>query len=386
MMPEANELLATIRRGRAAIDSLLEQSPSQGHRAKRMAEVLRSLWPSAPLAACALREEYQWQVMALDQTGSPRVDWADAVRKELTQRGTGGPGLDAARLASLTGQPLALEEIALRDSLLGILALAVPEDTMPELDAEVRALLGALSPYLGLRLGLEDLERERQALWEELAGQAGMARVGEVAGSMVHEVNNFLNVCQLHVAVLEMEVPESLRPDLKEITRQGAELTALIKHLQRYRQSQQPPLQAVDFNAAVRAAVATQDRQRGAGPAVHLQLAAGLLPVLGSIADLKRLSAFLLANAAAAGADALIVRTQRNAGWAALHLEDNGPGIPPDLLPRLFEPEVVCRPGTESLELAACKGLVRRLQGKIHGENRPEGGVVIVVELPIKSP
>jgi signal transduction histidine kinase len=67
-------------------------------------------------------------------------------------------------------------------------------------------------------------------------------------------------------------------------------------------------------------------------------------------------------------------------------MEDNGPGVAPELLPRLFEPEVVGRPGTQGLELAACKGLVRRLHGKIQADNLPGGGVAIVVELPVKTP
>jgi two-component system, NtrC family, C4-dicarboxylate transport sensor histidine kinase DctB len=394
MQSELTEILAALDRGRTAIDTLLGQASPSGQRAVRVAELLRSLRPAAPLAACALWEDGHWQAVVLDQAGGPRPDQADALRGELArQRGTGP--MSAARLAQALGWPdqrLASAEVAGRAALLGVLALAVPAGAAPEVEAGAQALLASCARHLALRLELEALERERDNLREELAALAGMARVGEVTGPMVHEVNNFLNVCQLHVAVLEAEVPEGLRADLTEIRRQGAALTALIKQLQKYRQRQQAGLQPVDLNAAVRAAVDALRRapvpgrhgERGA-PAVHLQLAPDLPPVPGSFADLKRLADFLLANAAAAGGDRLTVRTEAAAGKVVLRVEDSGPAIAPELLPRLFEPEVVGRPGTEALELAACKGLVRRLQGKILGENRPGGGVAVIVELTAKQ-
>jgi signal transduction histidine kinase len=400
MKPEVNEFLAALHRGRVAIDAMFEQTGRAGQRAEQVAEALHSLWPSAPLAAGAIWEDGQWRVKALDQAGVPLAEWADSVCRELTRHGTGGTGqgVHAVRLTQGRERPrLVAEEIALGGSFVGILALALPEAASPDTEAGARALLAELARHMALRLGLEAVERERDALREELASLAGLANVGEVTGPMVHEVNNFLNVCQLHVAVLEAEVPDDLRADLVEIRRQGTALTALLRELQKYRQSQQPGPRPVDLNTAVCAAVESFRQQGALGPeaqvlgrrktvpVVHLQLSDGLPPALGSLADMKRLIGFLLASAATAGADTLTVRTEERAGQLVLRLEDDGPGAAPEHLPRLFEPEGVGRPGTLSLELAACKGLVRRLHGTIQAANRHEGGVAVVVELPVKK-
>jgi len=104
---------------------------------------------------------------------------------------------------------------------------------------------------------------------------------------------------------------------------------------------------------------------------------------------LKRLSLIyllrlLLKNAAAVmtpGQGFIRIRTLHTGENVQLLVEDIGPTVPTELLHKLFEPTVICREGTNSLELAACRSIVRRCKGKIEAQNRPEGGLTIVVEL-----
>ena len=87
------------------------------------------------------------------------------------------------------------------------------------------------------------------------------------------------------------------------------------------------------------------------------------------------------------GAPELVaVRTEAVGNAVVLRVEDGGPGLPPEKLPRMFEPLGESRAGTNRLELAACRTLVRRFQGKIFAENRATGGLVLVVELPGERP
>jgi signal transduction histidine kinase len=111
--------------------------------------------------------------------------------------------------------------------------------------------------------------------------------------------------------------------------------------------------------------------------------------VSASRPDLQRLLRLLLVNAAASGGvSTIVVRTEAARPGARLVVEDNGPAIPADLMDRVFEPFIVARPApgvselnpTSELGLAFCKRLARRQQGNIHAENRPEGGVRVVVQ------
>jgi C4-dicarboxylate-specific signal transduction histidine kinase len=121
-----------------------------------------------------------------------------------------------------------------------------------------------------------------------------------------------------------------------------------------------------------------------AGVRVRLGLHDGPLAVSGTSVDLQRLCTFLVRNAAAVTPpDArVIVQTARAEGKVLLRVEDAGPAVAPEEVPELFAPYPFRRKGTNGLELAACKSLVRRLQGRIAAENNSAGGVTIIAELP----
>jgi two-component system C4-dicarboxylate transport sensor histidine kinase DctB len=71
-------------------------------------------------------------------------------------------------------------------------------------------------------------------------------------------------------------------------------------------------------------------------------------------------------------------------GRVILRVSDTGPGIPPDILPRLFEPFVTSKPaGTGlGLGLAISAQLLRAMDGTLDAANLPDGGACFVVDLP----
>jgi C4-dicarboxylate-specific signal transduction histidine kinase len=81
------------------------------------------------------------------------------------------------------------------------------------------------------------------------------------------------------------------------------------------------------------------------------------------------------------------VRTLRQGQTVLVQVSDNGPGIRPDVLPRLFEPFFTTKEvgkGT-GLGLAIAYGIVQEHGGQLHASNRQEGGAMFTVELPAGS-
>jgi signal transduction histidine kinase len=198
--------------------------------------------------------------------------------------------------------------------------------------------------------------------------------------AVAHDLNNCLNNILLQAAVLDQTKPE-LRPDTAVISQSARQAGNLVKKLQQVCQQHQPTLGAVDVNRLVREVA--PEAAGGGGAQLHLELAEPLPPVLGTPEDVGLLVRLLVENAAACLGERggrVTLRTEARSGSAILQVEDDGPAAEPDLLARLWEPFVRVRPGGDELRLSRCKGLVRRLQGSIRGENRSPGGMTFRVD------
>jgi signal transduction histidine kinase len=435
------EVLAALGRSRDKIDEILRSVDHSVARAPQLAEMMRSFWPSSPVYVCQLDDSDSSHLCVLDGSGIQRPEWDDLVSAALHQRGKGStrkPGdlIKAPQALKIAGYSLLFQEIALCASPVqkrasfpnwilrpkaeeagepaagrrwGFLAVAIPKNVSAETLAAARIWLSACGERLAARLQGKAQEDEVQVLQRELLEQSWLANTGELSSPLTHEFNNFLNIVLLHVALLEAEIPEKLRPELLELRRQGGSMTSLVKQFQQYRRRLLPVQRLVDINRVVldtvRGLTGPQSGPPGeflielppsskidsaglaqaAAVRLNLILTPAPLPVLGSAADLKRLCTFLLTNAAAAARQVdgtIAIRTDAVENNAFLRVEDTGPPVPPEMLFQFFEPATLGRPGTNSLELAACEIIVRRLQGKIRCENRAEGGVVVSVGLP----
>ncbi len=112
-----------------------------------------------------------------------------------------------------------------------------------------------------------------------------------------------------------------------------------------------------------------------------------LPPVLGRADELVQVWTNLLHNAVQAmgGRGHLGVRTQRHGdGFARVCIEDSGPGIPPEVLPRIFDAFFTTKPRGEGsgLGLNICRKIIESHGGRIEVETRP-GRTVFSVVLPL---
>jgi signal transduction histidine kinase len=112
-------------------------------------------------------------------------------------------------------------------------------------------------------------------------------------------------------------------------------------------------------------------------------------PVAGSTAKLGQVVLNLLVNALQAMAweprskKMLSIRLVPEDGWVRFEVADSGPGIPPDLLPHVFDPfSPAGRDRGTGLGLAISRTIVEEIGGHIEAENRPTGGALFRIRLP----
>ena len=79
---------------------------------------------------------------------------------------------------------------------------------------------------------------------------------------------------------------------------------------------------------------------------------------------------------------AVSLRTRAADGGVTIEVRDHGPGIAPDVLPRLFEPFFTTKPEGLGVGLPISRSILEAAGGRIRAENAADGGARFVVWLP----
>ena len=217
-----------------------------------------------------------------------------------------------------------------------------------------------------------------------LAAWAEMARI------IAHEIKNPLTPIRLSVEHLREvwrrgsgDFEAVLDECVTNVLRQTEELRRAASEFSDYARLPAPEIRATDISRLAREAAAAY----AGAPGVRwdLRIEGGLF----APADprlLSRVFSNLLGNAveALSGKPGEIrVIARRENGRAHLGVEDDGPGVVPEILPRLFDPYFSAKSGGTGLGLAIAKKIVEEHGGRIAAENRPEGGFRVRFDLPL---
>jgi signal transduction histidine kinase len=279
--------------------------------------------------------------------------------------------------------------------------LEVPRVGAREL-ADLAASIAAMTARLradedALRAKVDELERagrELRAAQDQIVRSERLASVGRLAAGLAHEIGNpiaaILGFQELLIdgGLEDAEQRDFLERMKRETERVHRVLRDLLDFARPAVKSAQPD-EAGDVAEAVRDVMALVKPQKSMRDVeMVLDLAPGLPPVRLAQERVVQVLLNLLLNAADAVPRAtgrVIVRALRSAaGGVQLEVEDNGPGISPEIRDRLFEPFATTKEigkGT-GLGLAVCRGLIEGVDGSITAHKGGEGGARFVVELP----
>jgi nitrogen fixation/metabolism regulation signal transduction histidine kinase len=263
-------------------------------------------------------------------------------------------------------------------------------DLTPRAALETDDELGVLTrSFNQMTLQLEQARIEREA--------AQRAAVwGEVARRLAHEIKNPLTPIQLSAERLQMKLAAKLDADsaamLERSTRTIVEQVEAMKNMvndfRDYARLPPPVAKPLDLNALVGEVL---DLYAGGPVAATAELDPLLPPVLADADQMRQVLHNLIKNAGEAMAESgrIEVATRLRAGQAELSVADRGPGFPPAILQRAFEPYVTTKPKGTGLGLAIVHKIVVDHGGAIALANRPAeqgGGAEVSIQLPIALP
>lgn len=244
----------------------------------------------------------------------------------------------------------------------------------------------------------ETMRREVEQVLHDLER---FATVGEMAGTMAHEISQPLQAIDIACAsaLSELDEPTSseagpeldyIRKKLGLIASQVRQSSRIMGELRSFvRGTVTAETAPFDANQSVRTAIELMSNGlRLEGVSITQQLQEHLPGIVGSSSKLEQILINLFNNARDAGARTIEVHTsqgtldhQRAVRIAVL---DTGPGVPEAVMPKLFHSFVTTKPrgkGT-GLGLRICRRIVEEMGGRISVANRREGGACFEMLFP----
>ncbi|HXG05307.1 MAG TPA: ATP-binding protein [Candidatus Binatia bacterium] len=241
----------------------------------------------------------------------------------------------------------------------------------------------------------EELARAHEqslALNAEIQRAAQLRALGEVAAGVTHELGNVLSVAAGHLGLARKclrDSPAEAEAHLGQVDQSFDSALRIIRTtLQSARQAPAGPT-PVDLADLARRVVELKAYEfRREGITARVRFPARFPPVPGVGVQLQQVLLNLVTNAQHALRDApppreLDIVGLVGPGGVVLEVADTGPGIPSEILPRVFEPFVTTKRDGTGLGLAICAGIVRELGGEITAENRGERGAAVRIRLPV---
>ena len=230
-------------------------------------------------------------------------------------------------------------------------------------------------------------------LEEQLIQAEKLAAMGQMLAGVAHELNNPLTAV-LGVTELLREragTDEATKRQLELTHRQARRAARIVQNLLEFSRPAAPQKKPLDLNAIIDRTLQLQEHSlRRNNVAVDFRGDAGLPPVLGDANQLIQVFLNLISNAEHAirevrDSGRIQIRLARTGEKILVVVQDDGVGIRPEALPKLFDPFYTTkRPaGGTGLGLSICLSIIREHGGTIEAEVLPGGGSAFTVHFPV---
>ncbi|MDD5286667.1 MAG: cache domain-containing protein [Desulfuromonadaceae bacterium] len=247
-----------------------------------------------------------------------------------------------------------------------------------------------LSEMAGAFNRMTDKIRRNSEIETKLSQQGKMASLGILSSGVAHEINNPLGVILGYAGYLEGKMSED-DPNyeyIHEIKRESKRCRKIVQDLLSYARTPRPVMEPCDINELMEQIVgfaANHTDMRGV--AIRTEFSPDLPKVCLDGDQMRQVAINLILNAGGAMPDGgtLSVTTKRaDSERVNIIFSDNGCGIPPEDLEKIFEPFYTTKERGTGLGLAITRQIIEQHSGEIRIESRESGGTTITVTLPVE--
>lgn len=232
------------------------------------------------------------------------------------------------------------------------------------------------------------VETYRDDYATRIRGTERLAALGQIAGTIGHELRNPLAVMEMSLHLLAPHENDSpvLQRHIGRLKTQVELCASIVRDLMDLSRDRPPNRTPTILRDVVDDALASIPE--GANVERHLELESGATCTLDAL-QFRQLLVNLVTNAiqaASTGAHGVRLTVRHESDAIHVRVEDDGRGIADDIKSKIFEPLFTTRSRGVGFGLALCRRIAEQHGGQIHAENRPEGGARFEATLPCMPP
>lgn len=234
---------------------------------------------------------------------------------------------------------------------------------------------------------------DKRSLEEQLQRAERLAGLGQLVAGVAHEIRNPLGIMKGTVQLMErsMQAEPALRQydeHMHVLEEQIARQNRVVEELLSYARPVKPQFGPVSLERVIESVlVFLAPALRQQGIVLKRNIQANLPDIEGDGEKLKQVFVNLLLNSKEAMPNGGEITIMAVAGphWLEVQFTDNGPGIAPEHLERLFEPFFSTKEAGTGLGLSIAKQLVEQHNGELLVESEPGKGTCFTIHIPITS-
>jgi len=237
---------------------------------------------------------------------------------------------------------------------------------------------------------------DREAEWEAWLGERGVEDAWQVAPTLVSlgyaedevaALTADFSPAQFSAAIEWLHYSSTVYSLVEEIAHGAGRISEIVKALKAYTYLDQAPIQTVNLHDGLDNTLIILRSKLAPGIAVQRDYAPDLPKIEAYGSELNQVWTNLIDNAIDAlnGHGTITLRTRHDDRWAVVTVEDDGPGIPAEIQPRLFDPFFTTKPPGQGtgMGLNISHGIVvQKHKGRIDVYSQP-GQTRFEVRLPL---
>lgn len=245
-----------------------------------------------------------------------------------------------------------------------------------------------------LNKNLAVVTQEKNHLVQGIIASNRVIGIGALASSLAHQLSQPLTAIGLQTETLKRDLKKSDENQvavimLDKINSQLSKLTNLVKNLRQLFNSNTNDFHQVDLAFAVNELLEIIEPTLETKKIHLVKVISNNITVLGDAIQIQQVLINLLNNSidAISSSDPKVreikITISSDDGFAIMNIEDTGTGIDVPMLPTMFELYKTSKKDGIGIGLWLCKTIIDKHHGEISGANKPNGGAIFTIRIPL---